>query len=59
MLQFPKIIGHLKVITLNLRHDSYRIFRGFYYFFPFKCLFFSQNGLNISVSHLMEHFPHF
>lgn len=23
MLQFPKTIGHLKVITLNPRHDSY------------------------------------
>lgn len=53
MIQFPMIIGHLQVITLNPRHKSYWIFS----FFSFKCLFFSENGLNISVSHLREHFP--
>lgn len=57
---FPKTIGHLKVITLNPRHDSYwDFFKLFFFllFFSFKCLLFSENGLNISVSHLMKHFP--
>lgn len=51
MIQFPMIISHLKVITLNPRLNFFPLF------FSIKCLFFSENGLNISVSHLREHFP--